>query len=112
MKTLRNQKGFTMVEVIIAAVMLVTVAVALLGLYGNNFGWIVGAGYRMKALDEARTEMDSQIASGAPDDSTDSLSISFPGASTITVMGKYLQTTGTDGPGGSVSVMLDSFIPR
>lgn len=108
---LKNQKGLTAVEVIVAAVILVIVAVALLGLYNNNFGWIVRAGNRMRALDEAKANLDSIISQGAAS-AASSLTITFGGgAGSITVPGVFISANGADGPGDSVVVTLDSFVP-
>ena len=75
-RTIRNNSGLTAVEVIVAAVILVIVAVALLGLYNNNFGWIVGAGFRTEALDEAKSAIDQLIATGPAVSATDTVTIS------------------------------------
>lgn len=108
---LKGQKGLTMVEVIVAAIILVIVAVAILGLYNNNFGWIINAGFKTRALDKARTTIDSKIAQGAANNSS-SVNIVFGGGSTsITVVGELISATGTDGPGNKASVTLTSFLP-
>ncbi|HOA15574.1 MAG TPA: type II secretion system protein [Bacillota bacterium] len=107
----KDQRGFTTVEVIVAAVILVIVAVALLGLYNSNFGWIVRAGFRTRAVDKAKAAIDSRISQGAASGAS-SLTIAFGnGAPSISIPGEFISETGTDGPGNSVSVTLDSFIP-
>lgn len=111
MNQLRNQKGITIVEIMVAAVILVISAIALLGLYSQNFGWIVGSGYRTNALDEAKASLDSAISVGAATD-TESITIAFgSGAPAITVLGQNVSATGTDGPGDSISVSLNTFLP-
>jgi hypothetical protein len=109
---IRNNRGLTAVEVIVAAVILVIVSVSLLGLYNSNFGWIVGAGFRTEALDKAKTSIDQMIATGAATGSTDTVTISFPGVSSVTVIGQFVNTTQTDGPNDSVSVTLRTFLPN
>jgi prepilin-type N-terminal cleavage/methylation domain-containing protein len=110
MKRFTNQNGLTMIEVLVAAVILVIVSVALLGLYSNNFGWIIGAGFRAQALDKAKTTIDELIATGTGSTS-ESITISFPGVSAVTVTGDYIEATETDGPNNSVPVTLRTFIP-
>jgi hypothetical protein len=109
---IRNNRGLTAVEVIVAAVILVIVSVSLLGLYNSNFGWIVGAGFRTEALDKAKTAIDQLIATGPVTGSTDSITISFPGVSSVTVIGQFVSTTQADGPNSSVSVTLRTFLPN
>ena len=111
-RTIRNNRGLTAVEVIVAAVILVIVAVALLGLFNNNFGWIVGAGFRTEALDQAKSAIDQLIATGPSVGATDTVTISFPGVSAVTVEGEFVETTQTDGPNDSVSVTLRTFLPK
>lgn len=108
---LKGQKGLTMIEVIVAAVILVITAVALLGLYNSNFGWIVRAGFRARALDEAKASMDSLIAQGAASNAS-SVTIAFGGgAASVTVLGEFITANGADGPGDTVTVTLNSFAP-
>jgi len=109
---MRNSSGLTTVEVIIAAVILVIVSVALLGLYSNNFGWIVGAGFRTDAVDKAKTAIDAKIAAGADEAADDALIIVFQGAPNVTVEGQFVDATGAAGPNGSTTVTLNTFIPK
>lgn len=109
---IKNNSGLTAVEVIVAAVILVIVSVSLLGLYNNNFGWIVGAGFRTEAVDEAKSLIDAKIAAGAAADATGQLIISFTGTDDVVVDGEFVSFTGTDGPGDSTSVTLNTFIPK
>jgi len=118
MRKLSNQKGFTVVEVIVAAVILVVVAVALLSLYGTNFGWIVNAGYKTEAIDAAKTDIDTQIASGTAA-ATDSITFSFNGTipakvdlnHTVKVYGIIAVGEGSNAS-GSEQVELKTFIPK
>lgn len=108
---LKGQTGLTAVEVIVAAVILVIVSVALLGLYNSNFGWIVRAGFRTTALSGAKANLDSRISQGAAS-SASSITIAFgAGAPSVTVPGEFISASGTGGPGNSITVTLDSFIP-
>jgi len=118
MRKLSNQKGFTVVEVIVAAVILVVVAVALLGLYGSNFRWIVGAGYKTEAIDAAKSEIDGKIATGTTDN-FDSITFSFDGTipakvdvyHTVKVFGTIIDGIGNSTV-GSEQVELRTFIPK
>ena len=111
-KRIKNNSGLTAVEVIVAAVILVIVSVSLLGLYNNNFGWIVGAGFRTEAVDKAKALIDAKIAAGAEEDAAGELVISFNGADDVIVAGEFVSFTGTDGPNDSTTVTLDTFIPK
>ena len=114
-KRIKNNSGLTAVEVIVAAVILVIVSVSLLGLYNSNFGWIVGAGFRTEAVDEAKALMDAKIAAGAVadiDGNYDQLVISFTGTDPVVVEGELISFTGTDGPNDSATVTLNTFIPK
>lgn len=118
MKRLANQNGFTIVEVIVAAVILVVVAVALLGLYGNNFRWIVGAGYKTEAIDAAKSEIDGKIAAGTAGN-VDSITFSFDGtipakidmSHTVKVFGTIIDGIGNSTT-GSEQIELRTFIPK
>lgn len=108
----RNEGGMTIVEIMVAVVILVVVAAALIRLYGDNFSWIVGAGFRTEALDEAKSSIDQLISAGASEGAADALVFNFNGTSSVTVQGEMVQSTGADGHNDSVVVTLDTFLPK
>lgn len=117
MRVLKDQSGLTIVEVMVAAVILVISAVAILGLYSQNFGWIVNAGYVTEAVDAVKTELDTAIASGTTA-TADTITFSFNGTTPVyidgthmvRVTGSAIARTGTSS-NGLKSVEMRTFIP-
>lgn len=113
-KALQNNKGLTLIEVLVSIVILGIIAVAFLPIFTNSFVYIMSAGKRSKADFEAQRAMENRLAgSGKTFDNVETtesgteLSISF-GSDTINVPGKTVNVTYND---GKQNVTLTTFIP-
>lgn len=67
MKHVKDEKGFTMVEVLIALAILVIIIAAFTALFTTGARGIFSAGRKSNALFEAQNEMDNFIAEGNSD---------------------------------------------
>ncbi len=63
-KLINQQKGFTLVELLIAISILMVIIFSFTLLFTTSFSGIFGAGRKSEALFRAQEEMDNKIASG------------------------------------------------
>ncbi len=63
-KLINHQKGFTLVELLIAISILMMIIFSFTLLFTTSFSGIFGAGRKSEALFRAQEEMDNKIASG------------------------------------------------
>ena len=108
-KSIISEKGFTLVEVLVAIFILMIVIFAFTGLFTTSFVGIFSAGNKSNALYGAQADMEENIT-GYDNTSTDSLVIPF--SSPITLTGKYvtINKTYTDSSGNSRSVSIITFV--
>ena len=69
MKVLRNQKGLTLVEMIVALAILSLIVVIFVNAFGHVFGNIIGMGNKTQAVAEAQAIIDFVYERGEADQS-------------------------------------------
>jgi type IV pilus modification protein PilV len=115
-----RQKGFSLIEIMIAILVLSLVVTAFAALFTHSYQDIYSAGFKSEAQFVAQEVMESLIADidfNHPDanvSTTTSLSIDFPGyGGSVAVQGKIVTVTVeyTDGQGNLRTQTFKSFIP-
>jgi len=83
-----GEKGFSLVEILVALTILLIIATAFLSLYTQSYLGIAYSGHKNKALYEAQQEIEELILSNESD-GKDELEIIFPGLEhSIKIRGK------------------------
>lgn len=108
MKPRTGELGFTMVEVLVAIVVLTVLIGSILLMLSNGMTGVWAAGHRSQALHAAETLIADTVGQGARS-AADELSIVFPGMSAINVPGSFEQVTGVS---QGCSVTITAFIPE
>ena len=118
MKSLKNKKGFTLIEMIISLAILAILAAAFLGVFTSGYSGILSAGKYSQTGYVGQRAMENRIAgisvAGIPNVTSStvsnaSVSINFGVASTVTVTGKIELINCDD---GKHKVELATFIPN
>lgn len=78
MKTLKNKKGFTLIEIIVALAILGVMAVAFFSMFTSGFLFIHSAGDKGEAFSEAQSGLEGEFASGSGE-VDDRLELEFDG---------------------------------
>lgn len=102
------QRGFTLVEVMVAIVILGIAIGSILLMYSNAIKGVSAAGRRSEALHGAEAAIAEKVAAGAAS-TADQLSIVFPGMDGISLSGKSEIATGTS---QGRTVTITAFIPK
>jgi prepilin-type N-terminal cleavage/methylation domain-containing protein len=108
MKQRIGERGFTMIEVLVAIVVLTMVIGSILLMFSNAIGGVWSAGHRSVALDAAATLMADRVgtSTGSGDDE---LVIVFDGIGPIEVPGSLEEVTGIS---QGRSVTITAFVPE
>ena len=104
MKSRNSEHGFTLLEVLVAIVVLGLAVGSILLVFSNSVTWLWAAGQRSEALNAAETGIAQKLAEG-PKSDDDELSIEFPGAGKMTVKGELAEATGTSGTSRPLSLL-------
>ena len=107
-KSRNSEHGFTLLEVLVAIVVLGLAVGSILLVFSNSVTWLWAAGQRSEALNAAETGIAQKLAEG-PKSDDDELSIEFPGAGKMTVKGELAEATGTS---GNQSSTITAFLPE
>lgn len=102
-----NELGFSLVELLIAMVILAVIILSFTALFSSSFSGIFTAGRKSKALFEAQDELEQKIIGGTSLSTL--LTVTFSDSSTITIPGELI--TGDvlyEGNTGAVT----TFIPQ
>lgn len=105
---LKNQEGFTIVEVLVALVFLIIIIFAFTNLLATGHSGIFRAGQKSEALFYAQEDIDNQIAGGSGTGSV-THTISFSGIDPIPIAGEEIEITYQY---GDHSDQLYYFIPK
>lgn len=90
-KISKTQKGFTLIEVIVAVAILMIIVFSFTLMFTTSFSGIFRAGHKSRALFETQDEMDNKIA-GNLNSGVDSISVQFDQIA-ITVVGEIKEVT-------------------
>ena len=109
-RLLFNQDGFSLVEILVAFVILLIVITAVTPLFTTSYAGIFRAGRKSNALYQAQRDIESAINVGTALNS-DPLTITFPGVPsiTLTLQGK-IETKTYPAEANNVSVTV--FLPK
>lgn len=91
MRLYYNQKGFTLIEIILTITMLGILTIGLLSLFLYGYKYITMAGEKSKTVFENQEDTEDLIAQQGSSGSNLTIAITFPGASAVNVSG--VQTT-------------------
>lgn len=86
-RLLANQHGFSLVEIIVAFVVMLIVITAVTPLFTSSYTGVFRAGRKSSALQQAQSDIEAAIRIGTTLNSNP-LNISFPGVPSITLQGK------------------------
>lgn len=104
-----NQKGVTLVEIIVALAILGIISVTFLTIFAGTFKWVIDGGDRGEAVFSAQQAVESNLV----DSSTGSpvtVVIRKQDGSSITVAGKLVEPSGL--AAGSVGEDIRTFVPN
>lgn len=105
-----GEQGFTLVEVIVALMVLALVTVAVVQIYNSNFMAIILSGNRTEAVYKVQDSLEQEVAQGPDgrlDEDLDFLKIIFPGWETpVQIQGWTINKTSDD------KVSATVFIPK
>lgn len=104
---LSNEKGFTLIEIIISLAILGMIVISFTTAFTSSFSGIFSSGKKSQALHEAQTKIDRKINSVTT--GRDILKIKFLGVPEITIQGKK-EIVNVEYNDRSVS--LTTFIPN
>jgi prepilin-type N-terminal cleavage/methylation domain-containing protein len=103
-KLIKSQSGFSLVELLVAAVILAIVAAGFIGLYTTGVFGVASAGLRSRNISLTQEELERKINSGTTVE--DPLTITFPSDNTtININGEYVVYS-------NENVTIRAFIPR
>ena len=108
MDILKNKKGFTLIEVIVALAIIGIIAVGLLSLFTSGLVWIHSAGDKGVAYSEAQLDVESRLATEEAEETLSELVINFDGAEDVKVPGGVV---GTYQEHQKRSSNLETFVP-
>ena len=107
-KRLKENKGLTLIEIIVAFAILAVLIGTFYGLFANSFKSVVNSGQRTKARNLASQSLENRIPSGAATEDSHVV-IRFSGVADITVYG---QTITTSAAVNGQEVTLTMFLPK
>lgn len=108
LRKLQNHKGFSLVELLVALVILVIVITGITTLLLGGFSGVFRTGRKTQALKAAQTDIENALRVDNPDND-DPLVIYFDGVSPITLKGKIKTATENY---EEHSVSINVFLPQ
>lgn len=90
-KIVKSQKGFTLIEVVVALAILVIIVFSFTIMFTSSFSGIFRAGHKSRALFEAQEEMDNKIA-GNMNSGANAITVQFDQID-VTVDGEIKEVT-------------------
>lgn len=111
MKTFTEEKGFTLVETIVAMGILVICVFAFTTLFASSYAGIFNAGHKSEKLFEAQHIVESKVTNPVGAEVVnDSITLTIDGASTNVISGKKISASKTYGQHGN-AVNIKLFVP-
>lgn len=108
-KMLNNNKGFSLVELLVSIVLLTILAIAFLPLLTTSYSGIHGAGERNIAMNEAQKKLEISFNNGT-NKAIAEVEIRFSGVGTFKIVGENIKVREHYGDGSSIEI--DAFIPK